>query len=495
MYSQLAEPEVSRHKCLIYDGHPSEQLRVVIPLLRDGLRENWRCLYLGSPEMVTMVDDALLASSVDTTRETHRGALILSSQRSHLSGGKFEPQALVESLSESIDDAVRDGFEGLCATGDMRWELGSDENFDLLLEYEARLDQLFRQKPLRGICQYHRKVLPARAVQEALTTHRSAYIDGVLNRDNLYYIPPELLLETRDGSSQAEWMCQQILRVVNAEESRDKALHALQESEAHQRRLAQELAEMNHHLEKRVAERTAELETINRHLEAFSYSVSHDLRSPLQSIVGFSTLLADQFGGTLGEQGRKHLNRVQTNAFRMREMIDGMLTMARVAKGNLNSAPVDLTSLAAEVAHEIRETDLARSAEFVIHPNLHAFGDRVLLRAALTNLFGNAWKFTSKIPNSRIEFGLAADQSDSTTFFVRDNGAGFSMEHAEKLFDAFERLHKQEEFPGTGVGLATVQKIIVRHGGQIWAESRPGHGATFFFACPKKPLRPSDIDS
>ena len=486
MYSQVAEPEVSRHKCLIYDGHPSEQLPGVIPLLRDGLRDNWRCLYLGGPDMVRMVESALVASGVDCARETMSGALIMSSERNHLSGNKFEPRALIESLSESIDDAVRDGFEGLCATGDMKWELGPDENFDVLLEYEARLDQLFREKPLRGICQYHRKVVPARAVREALVTHRSTYIGSVLNRDNLYYIPPELLLETRDSSKQGEWMCQQILRVVNAEESRDKALAALQESETHQRRLANELAEMNHHLERRVAERTAELESINKHLEAFSYSVSHDLRSPLQGIVGFSCLLADQFGETLGEQGRKHLDRVQTNAFRMREMIEGMLTMARVTKGNLNSASVDFTALAEEVTREIRETEPRRSAKFVMQPNLRAFGDRVLLRAALANLFGNAWKFTSKIPTARIEFGLAAEQGEMATFFVRDNGAGFPMESATKIFEAFERLHKQEEFPGTGVGLATVQKIILRHGGQIWAESRPGHGATFFFTLPKE---------
>jgi len=128
----------------------------------------------------------------------------------------------------------------------------------------------------------------------------------------------------------------------------------------------------------------------------------------------------------------------------------------------------------------------ARTAELVIHQDLRAFGDRVLLRAVLANLFSTAWKFTSKIPNARIEFGLAADRSETATFFVRDNGAGFSMENATKMFDAFERLHKQEEFPGTDVGLATVQKIIVRYGGHIWAESRPGHGATFFFALPKE---------
>src|SRR5215475_1109512 len=343
MYSQLAEPEVSRHKCLIYDGHPSEQLPVVVPLFRDSLHEHWRCLYLGSPDMVQMMDAALVACEVDTARETKRGALILSSERNYLTS-KFEPKALVDSLAESIEDAVKDGYEGLCASGDMKWELGSDENFDLLLEYEARLDQLFREKPLRGICQYHRKTVPSRAVREALTTHRSAYINGVLNRDNLYYIPPELLLDARDNSKQGEWMCQQLLRTLTAEDSRDKALTALKESESLQRRLAIELSEMNHHLEKRVVERTAELETINQQLEAFSYSVSHDLRGPLQSIVGFSSLLSDQFGEILGEQGRKHIGRVQSSAFRMREMIEGMLTMARVAKGRLNSFLVDLTA-------------------------------------------------------------------------------------------------------------------------------------------------------
>jgi hypothetical protein len=150
------EPELgkaSRHKCPIYDGDPSEQLPVVVPLLVDGLRDNWRCLYLGSPDAVQMVDTALGRRGIDTTREKSRGALVLSSDRSHLSEGKFDPSAMVDGLCSSIDEAVRAGFQGLCATGDMRWELGADENFDRLLEYEARLEQVFRDRPLWGICQ------------------------------------------------------------------------------------------------------------------------------------------------------------------------------------------------------------------------------------------------------------------------------------------------------------------------------------------------------
>src|SRR5688500_15938002 len=171
----LAEPYESRHKCLIYEGHPAEQLPVVVPLLLDGLRQNWRCLYLGDPEAVGLVDDALAKRGIDTRREIDRKALVLSSDRGHLgSDGRFDPVAMVDGLCSSIDEAVSDGFVGLCATGDMRWELGADENFERLLEYEARLERVFRDRPLRGICQYRRDIVPAYAVRDALSTHQAA---------------------------------------------------------------------------------------------------------------------------------------------------------------------------------------------------------------------------------------------------------------------------------------------------------------------------------
>lgn len=487
MLAELAgSAEASRHKCLIYDGDPSEQLPVVIPFLADGLRNNWRCLYLGSPAMVRMVDSALAAEGIDAKREVKKGALVLSSERKHLAKGNFEPRMIIDMLCALVDSALHDGFNGLCATGDMKWELGKNKNFERLLEYEARLDQVFREKPLRGICQYHRDLIPTQAVHQALVTHQTAYIDGMLNRDNLFYVPPELLLETRHGSAgskRGEWMCQQIIRILKAEEKRDQALKALEESEAHQRHLAEQLAEMNSTLEKRVNERTAELEVANRHLEAFSYSVSHDLRGPLQSIAGFSEILAEECHEVLGEKGREHLNRVRTSAQRMAELIDGLLTLSGV-RANLKRVPVDLSSLAGEVVREIRDSEPERSAEFVIYPGMRVLGDRVLIRSVLANLVGNAWKFTSKCPSTRIEIGQMRDDSGQAVFFVRDNGAGFEMERASKLFNAFHRLHKQDEFPGNGIGLATVQRIISKHGGRIWAESRLNHGATFFFTLP-----------
>jgi signal transduction histidine kinase len=464
----FAQSAVSRHKCLIYDGAPSEQLPVVVPLLVDGIHENWRCLYLGSPDTVEMVDAALSDKGVNTKHEKERTALVLSSDRSHLHNGRFDPGKMVDTLCAAIDEAVRDGFQGLCATGDMRWELGADENFDHLLEYEARLEQVFRDKPLRGVCQYHRGMVPAKAVQDALVTHRSAYLGDQLNEDNLFYVPPELLLEARagtEGAKYAEWMCRQISRVLDAERSRDEVLRDL---------------------ERRVAERTAELAVANRHLRAFSYSVSHDLRAPLRAIVGFGTALAEDSGDRLDPEGRKHLDRVLDAARQMGDLIEGMLVLGSALESEMQRAPVDLTAMAHEVMSELRAAEPARSVEVVVHDGLHVTGDRVLLRAVLSNLLGNAWKFTSHRANARIEVGRGSDEGGSEMFFVRDDGAGFDMQYATKLFGVFQRLHHRDEFPGTGVGLATVERIISRHGGRIWAESRPNEGATFFFSIPER---------
>lgn len=460
--------EVSRHKCLIYDGDPADQLPVVVPLLRSGLDDNWRCLYLGSPDTVQMVDVALSQTGVDTRREVKRNALLFSSDRSHLQGGRFDPEVMVDGLNAAIDDAVHDGFQGLCATGDMRWELGDDENFDRLLEYEALLEQVFRAKPLRGICQYHRAMVPAHAVRDALIAHRSAYLGDRLNEDNLFYVPPELLLEGRESGAAAkyaDWMCRQISRVLDAERARDEVLRDL---------------------ERRVAERTAELATANRHLRSFSYSVSHDLRAPLRAIMGFGQAIVEDSGERLDPTARGNLDRVLKAAKSMGELIEGMLVLGRVVESEMRRVPVDLTEIAGDVARTLRASEPGRSVEIVIDPGLRAVGDPALLRAVVSNLLGNAWKFTARRADARVEVRRESG-GDGTlaTFYVRDNGAGFNMQYAEKLFGVFSRLHAQSDFPGTGVGLATVDRIISRHGGRIWAEGRPDQGATFFFSLPE----------
>ncbi len=232
--------------------------------------------------------------------------------------------------------------------------------------------------------------------------------------------------------------------------------------------------------QKELAERTAQLEAANKELESFSYSVSHDLRAPLRSINGFSQALLADYADRLDAQGKDHLHRVHAASQRMAALIDDLLNLSRVTRGEMHLESVDLSALARTIAAELRKSQPARQVECVIAAGIVANGDAGLLRIALENLIGNAWKFTSKSPRARIEFGVTQREGESV-YFVRDDGAGFDMAYAGKLFGAFQRLHAATEFPGTGIGLATVQRIIHRHAGRVWAEGAVEHGAAFFF--------------
>ena len=242
---------------------------------------------------------------------------------------------------------------------------------------------------------------------------------------------------------------------------------------------AQVLA-LNRTLEARVEARTRDLTRVNEELESFAYSVSHDLRAPLRAIDGFSRLLAERHGDRIGEEGLEYLARVRNAASRMGTLIESLLKMARLGRGGIKAVPLDLSRMASDIVAELRAEDPAREVEVRIAPDLRADGDQTLLRSLLQNLLGNAWKFTCDVPHARIEFGLTGEGE----FYVRDNGAGFPPEYAGKLFRPFQRLHTQEEFAGHGIGLASVKRIVERHGGSIRADGRPGEGATFFFTLP-----------
>jgi signal transduction histidine kinase len=233
-------------------------------------------------------------------------------------------------------------------------------------------------------------------------------------------------------------------------------------------------------LEQRVQLRTAELATINKELESFSYSISHDLRAPLRSIDGFSQTLLEDYSDKLDATGQAHLQRVRLAAQRMATLIDNMLNLSRVTRKAIHREKLDLSAMANSIATELQDVEPGRRVEVVIENGLIATGDAPLLRAAMENLFNNAWKYTSAHPQARIEFGKS-QQNGKHSFFVRDDGAGFDPRFADRLFGAFQRLHTDREFPGTGIGLATVQRIIHRHGGEIWAEGAVEKGATFYF--------------
>ena len=254
-------------------------------------------------------------------------------------------------------------------------------------------------------------------------------------------------------------------------------------SQAEQRRTQDALAKLNVELEARVQDRTAQLRAANKELEAFSYSVSHDLRAPLRAIDGFSRALEEDCAGALDEEGRQHVGRVRNAAQRMGNLIDDLIHLSRVTRAELRLEPVDLTAAAGEIVETLRETHPGREVEVTVHQTPGVRGDPRLLWILLQNLLGNAWKFTARTDAPRVEFGFDPG-AEGGAFFVRDNGAGFDMRYAGKLFQAFQRLHAAEEFEGTGIGLATVQRVLLRHGGRGWAEARPGEGATFWFTLP-----------
>ena len=246
------------------------------------------------------------------------------------------------------------------------------------------------------------------------------------------------------------------------------------------KRAERELLQYRNHLEQLIEKRTIELSAANKELESFSYSVSHDLRTPLRAMDGFSKALLEDYANVLDEHGKGYLERICNASQNMGQLIDDLLKLSRVTRTEMRRDTVDLAELAHAIAENLIHDDPKRNITFDIAPKIETYGDAHLLKLLLENLLGNAWKFTGNNTNAKVEFNFASDER-GTVYYVRDNGAGFDMAYADKLFGPFQRLHSVTEFEGTGIGLATAQRIVHRHGGEIWAESEVGKGATFYF--------------
>jgi PAS domain S-box-containing protein len=246
----------------------------------------------------------------------------------------------------------------------------------------------------------------------------------------------------------------------------------------------QEIRTLNEDLEQRVRERTAQIEAVNRELDAFAHSASHDLRGPLNRISGFSEALLEDHSAQLDLQGKDYLRRISNSSQQMGELIDDLLKLSRVSQHEISHEPVELSALVNVCLKELQAREPDRQVETVITPGLVAEADTALMRIALENLLNNAWKFSAGEELSRIEFGNTA-QEGKEVYFIRDNGVGFDMKYAEKLFTAFQRLHDAQKYPGTGIGLSIVSRIITRHGGKVWVEGEVGKGACFYFTLPE----------
>ncbi len=289
---------------------------------------------------------------------------------------------------------------------------------------------------------------------------------------------PEFRMRCKDGSYRWILARAAAVRDANGQPTRLTGSHT---DITERKRAEEEIRTLNSDLEQKIRERTAQLEDANRELESFAYSVSHDLRAPLRGIDGFSQVLLEDYHDKLDAEGQDYLRRVRAASQRMGHLIDDILQLSRMTRSVMKGESVDLSAIAKRVVADLKAGDPTRHDICVeIAPGLSAEGDAHLLEVALSNLLGNAWKFTGKVKSPRIELGVT-DHEGCRVFFVRDNGAGFDMAYADRLFGAFQRLHTEAEFPGTGIGLATVQRIIRRHGGRIWAEGKVGVGATFFF--------------
>lgn len=317
--------------------------------------------------------------------------------------------------------------------------------------------------------------LPAAEVLRAVAVDLSGHVEALWARTRLVQ---EAVRQTPEGLVQVEW------RAHLVELNEQPTVVILIRDVTERQRAEQMSRDLNAVLERRVRERTRELEEANRELEAFAYSVSHDLRAPLRAIVGFARILLEHLSAPLPEKTLHYLRRIQANAEQMSNLVDDLLRFSRFSRQSVERRPVRPADLVAQVLEELQVAE--RPAVRVdVAPMPSCMADPTLLRQVFSNLLGNALKFSARHPSPHVRVG-AREEGGAVAYYVADNGVGFDMQYADKLFGVFQRLHRADEYEGTGVGLAIVQRIIHRHGGRVWAEARPGEGATFFFSLPEE---------
>jgi signal transduction histidine kinase len=423
------------HFCQFYES-ADDLAAILIPYFTAGLQANEYCMWVTSEPLKSDEAERRLRQAVpDLDAYQRRGAIeILPYTDWYIVDGAFDSQRVLDGWVAKEQAARERGFDGLRLTGNTFWlETSGWKDF---YAYEQAVNDVIGRYRMIALCTYSLQRCGAAEVLDVVHTHQFA-------------------LAKRGG----EWA---------------------QIEDTERKRAIAEVERLNLDLERQ----SRQLQAANEELEAFTYSVSHDLHAPLRAIDGFSKLLLESAEGALDEQSRHQLERIRAAGVQMGALIDDLLKLSRLSRQAINPRPIDLSALASEIAAELHAWETDGRLTVSIQPGIVVVGEPELVRAALTNLLSNAFKFTADEPQPRIELGTERRDSEQV-LFISDNGVGFDMRYSEKLFRPFERLHDPKRFPGTGVGLATVQRIVNRHGGRIWAEGQPGEGATFYFTLPR----------
>jgi signal transduction histidine kinase len=419
------------HFCHFYQTR-QDLIDILVPYFKAGLENKEFCMWITAhPLTEEEAERAMRRAVPDFDRYRERRQIeIMPHTEWYLKGGAFDSRRVLDGWVEKLDDALRRGYSGLRLTGNTFWLEKSDWK-DFLL-YEEEVNNVIGKYRMMAVCTYSLDKCRATEIIDVVNTHQFA-------------------LAKREGS----W--------------------ALIES-TERKRAEEEIGKLNEELKTKVIQ----LEAANEELEAFSYSVSHDLRSPLRIISGFGRVLLEDHADRLDAEGRDSVARMIAASHRMGQLIDDLLNLSRMSRTPVDQGAVDLSGMAREIASRLQAVQPERKVEFVIAEGVTVQGDERLLRLVLENLMDNSWKFTGTRPEARIELGTT-EHEGQLACFVKDNGVGFDMAYADKLGMPFQRLHSVSEFPGTGIGLATVRRIIRRHGGRFWIEGEAEKGATTYF--------------